>query len=77
MFYFVWSIRNAFPLRTIHRVEERNLNVEDKIKLWTYWIKYQIPSGYDNIKNMTHRMGESNRKGQDKIKHMMTEDITG
>jgi hypothetical protein len=51
--------------------------VEDKIKLWTYWIKYQIPSGYDNIKNMTHRKGESNHKGQDKIKHMMTEDITG
>jgi hypothetical protein len=51
--------------------------VEDKIKLWTHWIKDQIPSGYDNIENMTHRMGESNRKGQDKIKHMMTEDITG
>jgi hypothetical protein len=47
------------------------------IKLWTHRIKDQIPSGYDNIKHMTHRMGESNRKQQDKIKHKMTEDITG
>jgi hypothetical protein len=46
-------------------------------RMWTPRIKDQIPSGYDNIKNMTHRMGESNRKRQDKIKHKMTEDITG
>jgi hypothetical protein len=31
----------------------------------------------DNVINMTHRMEESNRKRQDKIKHKMTEDITG
>jgi hypothetical protein len=48
-----------------------------KNKLWTHRIKDQIPGGYDSIKNMTHRMGESNRKRQDKIKHKMTEDITG
>jgi hypothetical protein len=38
------------------------------IKLRTHRIKDQIPSGYDNIKNMTHRMRERNRKRQDKIK---------